>query len=163
MVCSSNPAQLLLCILAAACCLAAVNASFERVSVTGTLQAIKNGTLLPVNYWDYNVTGASKNTIYNPKWLNVALNSTTAPIKDSAVEFGFGRIAGPVNITITLDIDASGLAVYGDESDLWHVRCHGRTSERQRERHRRWSHAPDGVQDERGEALSIACFLWQLR
>jgi hypothetical protein len=108
-----NPAQLLLCALtAAAFLLTDANASFDKVEVTGTLQAIRNGTLLPVNYWDYNVTGGSNNTIYNPKWLNVALKSTTVPVSDSRVEFGFGRIAGPVNVTITLDIDASGLAVY---------------------------------------------------
>jgi hypothetical protein len=71
--------------------------NFDGVEVTGSINVVRNNVPIPVNFWDVNEASGPA-TIFDTAWLNVALNSTTVPITDDAIEFGFGRIAGKLRL-----------------------------------------------------------------
>jgi hypothetical protein len=88
--------KFLLCTLAVALLSPAaaigLGSNFKDVNCTGSIQVVRNQQVIPVNFWDIDQS-ASPFTFHNPEWLNAAMNSTTVPITDGAIEFGFGRIA----------------------------------------------------------------------
>lgn len=84
----------LACLAPAAFAAGLGGSQFEGVSVTGSIQVERGGARFPINFWDVSDPAIGANTFFDPAWLNFALNSTTVPITDDAIEFGFGRIAG---------------------------------------------------------------------
>lgn len=88
--------KFLLCTLAVALLSPAaaigLGSNFKDVNCTGSIQVVRNQQVIPINFWDIDQS-ASPFTFHDPEWLNAAMNSTTVPITDGAIEFGFGRIA----------------------------------------------------------------------
>lgn len=92
--------KFLLCTLAVALLSPAaaigLGSNFKDVNCTGSIQVVRNQQVIPVNFWDIDQS-ASPFTFHDPEWLNAAMNSTTVPITDGAIEFGFGRIASKLS------------------------------------------------------------------
>jgi hypothetical protein len=85
------------CLATAAFATGGPGSNFDGVEVTGSINVVRNNVPVPVNFWDVNEASGPA-TIFHTAWLNVALNSTTVPIKDDAIEFGFGRIVGKLRL-----------------------------------------------------------------
>lgn len=86
--------------------------NFNEVQVTASLQQIVNGSIVPGNLFSVAETSMRRGALFDAAWLNVQLNSTTVPVHNQHVEFGFGVATPRVNLTVTLDVFDDGQMVY---------------------------------------------------